>query len=254
VVRGLCQAGLVERLRGKVIVVTGGSSGIGLAVAERIAAEGAAVVIGARREAAGEAAAAGIRAAGGQAVFVRTDVTVEAGVGRLVQRAVEEFGRLDGAFNNAGDVASFGAVQDVSDEDWEHDLAVNLTSVFHCLRHQIRAIDGPGSIVNNASILGVAGVAGMSPYIAAKHGVVGLTRAAALEGAERGLRVNVLVTGNVDTPLLRSMMGPDDTATNPMKRLAAPAEIAAFVAFLLSDECRFLTGAALAVDGGFTAQ
>jgi NAD(P)-dependent dehydrogenase (short-subunit alcohol dehydrogenase family) len=251
---------LKNRLESKVIVVTGGSSGIGLAVAERVAAEGAAVVIGARREDVGARAAELIRADGGRAVFVRTDVTVEADVAGLIRRAVEEFGRLDGAFNNAGSVGSFGDVAEVSDEAWQEDLAINLTSVFHCLRHQIPAIlaSGGGSIVNNASILGVAAVPGMSPYIAAKHGVVGLTRAAALEGAKQNLRVNALVTGNVDTPLLRGFIppeaSPDTAAPNPTGRLARPEEIAAFVAFLLSDECPFLTGAALAVDGGFTAQ
>jgi NAD(P)-dependent dehydrogenase (short-subunit alcohol dehydrogenase family) len=252
---------MTARLESKVIVVTGGSSGIGRAVAERVVAEGAAVVIGARRTDVGENVAAGIRAAGGRALFVATDVTVESDVAGLVRAATEEFSRLDGAFNNAGGVNAFGAVQEVDEAGWRADLDQNLTSVFYSLKHQVPAIlasGGGGGIVNNASIAGVSGVPTMAPYTAAKHGIVGLTRAAALECAGQGVRVNALVTGNVDTPLLRSMLdgAPEEhvEAPNPTGRLAEPAEIAAFVAFLLSDEAAFITGAALAIDGGFTAQ
>lgn len=253
---------MTGRLDAKVIVVTGGSSGIGRAVAERAAAEGAAVVIGARRAEIGEQVAAEIRAAGGRALFVRTDVTDEAAVGALVRAAVAEFGRLDGAFNNAGDVEVTGPLPKIDAGTWHAELAKNLTSVFYCLKAEIPAIldsGSEGSIVNNASIGGVAGIGGMSAYVAAKHGVVGLTRSAALECAARRLRVNALVTGNVDTPLYRRLSGvaPDFTgelpAPNPTGRVASPAEIAAFVTFLLSDEAAFITGAALAIDGGSTA-
>ena len=175
--------GMTARLESKVIVVTGGSSGIGRAVAERVASEGAAVVIGARRKDLGEEVAAAIRAAG-----------------------------------------------------------------------------GGGAIVNNASLAGVRGISTMPAYVAAKHGVVGLTRAAALECARRGVRVNALVTGNVDTPLYRGLLGVplegdlEVEGMNPSGRVSRPEEIAAFVAFLLSDEASFITGAALAIDGGATAQ
>ncbi len=250
------------RLESKVIVVTGGSSGIGRAVAQRAAAEGAAVVIGARGKDAGEQVAGEIRASGGQASFVPTDVTVEAEVQALVGAAVERFGRLDGAFNNAGGVSGFAPVQDVTAEHWHAELEQNLTGVFHSLKHQIPALlaAGGGAVVNNAAVAGAVGVGSMSPYVAAKHGVVGLTRATAMECAERGVRVNALITGTVDTPLFRGLLGApaegelDVPGLNPAGRVAAAAEIAAFVAFLLSDDAAFITGAALAIDGGFTAQ
>jgi NAD(P)-dependent dehydrogenase (short-subunit alcohol dehydrogenase family) len=251
-------AGMTGRLEGKVVVVTGGSSGIGRAVAERVAADGAAVVIGARREDVGEEVAAGIRAAGGEARYTRADVTVEADVAALVGAAVDGYGRLDAAFNNAGGVAARGPVQDVGADAWRADLDLNLTSVYYGLKYQLPAMLDGGAVVNNASMGGTTGIAGMAPYVAAKHGVVGLTRSAALECAGRGVRVNALVTGNVDTPLFRGVLGDgfDEgalAALNPTGRIAAPAEVAAFVAFLFSDEARCITGAALAIDGGATA-
>ena len=253
---------MTDRLASKVVVVTGGGTGIGRAVAARAVADGAAVVIAGRREEVGERAAAELRRSGGRALFVASDVTVEADVARLVETAVREFGRLNGAFNNVGGVAATGPVHARSGRDWRADLDQNLTSVFYSLKFQIPAIAaaGGGSIVNNASIGGVRGIAGMSGYVAAKHGVVGLTRSAALEGAARGVRANALVTGNADTPLYRRLLGAPaegdlpGPAPNPTGRVAGPDEIAAFVAFLLSDESAFITGAALAIDGGSTAQ
>ena len=253
---------MTDRLASKVVVVTGGGTGIGRAVAARTVADGAAVVVAGRREDVGERAAAELRGSGGRALFVASDVTVEADVARLVETAVREFGRLNGAFNNVGGVAATGPVHARSGRDWRADLDQNLTSVFYSLKFQIPAIAaaGGGSIVNNASIGGVRGIAGMSGYVAAKHGVVGLTRSAALEGAARGVRVNALVTGNADTPLYRRLLGAPaegdlpGPAPNPTGRVAGPDEIAAFVAFLLSDESAFITGAALAIDGGSTAQ
>jgi NAD(P)-dependent dehydrogenase (short-subunit alcohol dehydrogenase family) len=251
---------MTPRFDGKVIVVTGGSSGIGRAVAQRIAAEGGCVVIGARGAEAGEAAAAAIRADGGRAEFVATDVTVEADVARLVGTALERFGRLDGAFNNVGGVTAAGPIADLDAAGWQAELDLNLTSVFYCLKHELPALrvgerDG-GAIVNNASALSVTGAGGMAAYTAAKHGVVGLTRAAALESARAGIRVNALVTHAVDTPLFHSLAGDsvDATVFSPAGRLSRPDEVAAFAAFLLSDEAGFVTGAALAIDGGYTAQ
>jgi len=248
-------------LAGKVVVVTGGSSGIGRAIAERVVSEGAAVVIGARRTDVGEAVVARLRAGGGKAVFVSTDVTVEADSAALVAAAIAEFGRLDGAVNNAGSVTTSGPVQDIDAADWAAELDSNLNSVFYGLKHQVPAIRaaGGGSIVNNASTAASVGIPGMSAYVAAKHGVLGLTRSVALECARDGVRVNTLVTGNVDTPLYRGLLGaaPDDElgdAPNPTQRAADPAEIAAFTVFLLSDQARFITGAALPIDGGATAQ
>lgn len=253
---------IAKRLDGKVVLVTGGSSGIGRAVAERVAREGAAVVIAARRRDRGESVAAEIINGGGRALFVPTDVTEEGQVAWLVRAAIDAYGRLDGAFNNAGDVGSSRPIPDTSDTDWRAEVDRNLTSVFYGVKHQLPAlrVSGGGAIVNNASLLGVVGASGMAAYTAAKHGVVGLTRAAALETAAEGIRVNALVTGNVDTPLYRRLLGApqegplDQAAPNPTGRAATASEVAAFVAFLISDDAAFITGAALAVDGGFTAQ
>jgi NAD(P)-dependent dehydrogenase (short-subunit alcohol dehydrogenase family) len=249
-----------SRLAGKVVIVTGGSSGIGAAVARRVAADGAAVVIAARGTAAGESVTADIVSHGGRAIFQPTDVTVEEDVARLVDRALRDYGGVSGAFNNAGDVTSLLSVPEIDAQSWHFEIDENLTSVFLCLKYQIPAIlvAGGGAIVNNASLGGVRGIPGLAPYVAAKHGVVGLTRSAALEFADRGVRVNALVTGNVDTPLYRRLLGisPDEPlpdAPNPTGRVASADEIAAYVAYLLSDEAAFVTGAALAIDGGATA-
>lgn len=251
----------MSTLTGKVVAVVGASSGIGAAVAERAAADGAAIVLGARRAAEGEAVAAAVRKAGGQAVFQVTDATVEADVAALVDRAVREFGRLDGAVNNVGGVVGAGPTHELAAEDWEASLALNLTSAFLGLKHQVPAIlaAGGGSIVTNASLLGVVGAGGMAAYTAAKHGVVGLTRAVALEHAAAGLRVNALVTHAVDTPMFQGMIGTPMTGEQlagltPAARLSRPEEVAAFVAFLLSDDARFVTGAALPIDGGQSAR
>jgi len=250
-------------LASKVVIVTGGASGIGRAVAGRIIADGGAVVIGGRRRDAGERAAEQLRAGGGRALFVAADVTVERDAERLVAAAVTEFGRLDGAVNNAGGVSAAGPVHTVGSGAWHAELEQNLTSVFYCLKFQIPAMIGSadgGSIINNASTGGVRGIPGLAAYAAAKHGVVGLTCSAALECAGRGVRVNTLVTGNVDTPLYRDLLGapPEGQlpgpAPNPTARGATPGEVASFAAFLLSDESAFITGAALAIDGGATAQ
>ena len=250
------------RFAEKVILITGATSGMGRAAAERLAAEGAKVVLAARGKEPGDALVAALRAAGGEAAFIPADVTVEAEAAELVRQTVERYGRLDGAFNNVGAATAIGAVTDVDGDAWQADLALNLSSVFFGLKHQIPALraGGGGAIVNNASNLGVTGAAGMASYSAAKHGVVGLTRSAALETATAGVRINTLITGGVDTPLLRANLGPTPEeslraagAMHPVGRIAQPDEIAAFVAFLLSDEARFITGAALAIDGGMTA-
>ncbi|WP_280446738.1 SDR family NAD(P)-dependent oxidoreductase [Nocardia brasiliensis] len=253
---------MTTRFADQVVLITGASSGVGKAVALRVAAEGAAVVLGARGKDAGERVAAEIRAAGGRALFVSTDVTVEQDVARLTEAAVTEFGRLDAAFNNAGAVNAFGPVAEIDEAGWRADLELNLTSVFYGLRYQVPALvaTGGGAILNNASNLGVVGMGSVAPYVAAKHGVVGLTRAVALEAAEQGVRVNALVSGAVDTPAFRNSMGatPEGEAAiaalHPLGRISTPAEIAGFCAFLLSAEAGFVTGAALAIDGGFTAR
>ena len=253
---------MMDRFNDKVVLVTGGSSGMGAAAARRLAAEGAAVVIGARRKDLGQDVVDGIVRDGGRALFVQTDVTVESDVAALVSAAVQEYGHLDAAFNNAGGGRTFGPVQSLDTAGWDSDVALNLTSVFYSLKHQVPALlaSGGGSILNNASNLGVVGMGTASPYVAAKHGVIGLTRATALELAQQGVRVNALVSGGVDTPLFRGSMGasPEGAAhiagLHPVNRVARPEEIASFVAYLLSGESSFITGAALAIDGRWTAQ
>jgi NAD(P)-dependent dehydrogenase (short-subunit alcohol dehydrogenase family) len=170
------------RFAEKVILITGATSGMGRATAERIAAEGGKVVLAARGKQAGDALAAQLRSAGGEATFVPADVTVEAEAAELVRQAVARYGRLDGAFNNVGAATAIGAVTEIDGDAWQSDLALNLSSVFFGLKHQIPALraGGGGAIVNNASVLGVMGQAGMASYSAAKHGVLGLTRSAAL--------------------------------------------------------------------------
>ncbi|MFE0633340.1 SDR family NAD(P)-dependent oxidoreductase [Streptomyces sp. NPDC058864] len=258
---------MYARFAGKVILITGATSGIGWATAERVAGEGAKLVLAARGREVGEALVADVRAAGGEAVFVRADVTVEADAAEVVHQALSRYGRLDGAFNNAGAPTADGPVTDVDSGAWHADLELNLTSVFYALKHEIPALQagGGGAILNNASVCGVAAYPNRASYNAAKHGVIGLTQSAALDAAMAGVRVNALITGGVDTPLTRSLaqadlgVSPEDAwrsaeAMHPLGRMARPEEIAAFAAFLLSDETGFITGAALAIDGGMTAR
>ncbi|MET8784301.1 MULTISPECIES: SDR family oxidoreductase [unclassified Streptomyces] len=250
-----------NRLKSKVVIVTGGTSGMGAAFARRAASEGATVLIGARDKERGEAMATEITRGHGKALFVPTDVTVEEEVAHLVEVAVQEFGGLHGAFNNAGGGNSQGAIRDVDASFWDSVIALNLTSVFYSLKYEIPAIvaSGGGSIVNNASVVGVVGDPSAAAYSAAKHGVVGLTRSTALDAAGEGVRVNALVTGLVDTPLWRGVVESSPEAAGlvldkqPTGRAADEAEIAAFAAFLLSDESPFINGAALAIDGALTA-
>ncbi|MDX3056219.1 SDR family oxidoreductase [Streptomyces sp. NE06-03E] len=249
------------RLESKVVIVTGGTSGMGAAFAKRAASEGATVLVGARDKERGNATVAAIRGEGGNALFVPTDVTVEEEVAHLVDVAVTEFGGLHGAFNNAGGGNSQGAIRDIDASFWSSVIDLNLTSVFYSLKYEIPAIvaSGGGSIVNNASVVGVVGDAGAAAYAAAKHGVVGLTRSAALDAAREGVRVNALVTGLVNTPLWRGVTesNPDIARMivdkQPTGRAADESEIAGFATFLLSDESPFINGAALAIDGALTA-
>ncbi len=244
---------------GKVGLVTGGGSGIGRAVALAYAREGAAVVVSDLNEAGGRETCALVAAARGRAVFFRADVAKPAECEALVAEAVRAFGRLDVACNNAGIGGTIAPIAEQPIEAWDRVIAVNLSSVFYCMRAQIpRMLEvGGGAIVNMASILGAVGFAGSAAYVAAKHGLLGLTQNAALEYAAKGIRVNVVGPAFIDTPLLSVL----DAATraalaalHPIGRIGRPEEVAELVAWLSSDRASFMAGAYVPVDGGYLAR
>ncbi len=247
------------RLAGKVALVTGGASGIGRATALRMAADGARVLVADRDGAGAARTAATIEQAGGTARGIACDVTAEADVAAMIAAALDAWGRLDVAFNNAG-VAPAEALPlaAIPPEEWARVLGVNLTGVFLCLRHEIPAMaaGGGGAIVNTASIAGRIGLPKAGAYVAAKHGVIGLTRAAALDHAADGVRVNAVCPGYVETPLAaRGIERRREAilARVPLGRLGTVEEIADAVTWLCTEEARFVTGEALAVDGGHTS-
>lgn len=254
-------AGILE---GKVALVTGGASGIGQATAVVMAREGARVAVADRAEADAAGTVALINSAGGQAIAIGGDVTHEADVAAMVARAVSAFGRIDCAFNNAGiaprAVGPVGQrLHELSQEAFDRMLAVNLTGVFLCLKHEVMQMlsqGGGGAIVNTASIAGLIGLATSGHYVAAKHGVVGLTKSAAIEYAQDGIRVNCVNPGYITTPMTTETIaerGEDILAKVPMRRFGVPGEIAEAVAWMCSDRASFMTGAAHVVDGGYYA-
>ncbi|MBB5938722.1 SDR family oxidoreductase [Streptomyces zagrosensis] len=254
---------VLGRLHGKVALVTGASSGIGEAAAKALAAQGASVVLAARRQRELDRVVEEITAAKGTAIAVRTDVTVDAEIAAAVRAAEQHFGGLDIAFNNAGALGTTGPLAEQQPEAWAADITTVLTSVFLSMRHEIPALQrrNGGVIVNNASQLGTVGFGGgISSYVAAKHGVVGLTKAAALEYARHDIRVNALALATVDTPMYRSSVGDSQeaadmfTALHPLGRIASAEEAASAVTYLAGDEASFFTGSVLLMDGGWTAQ
>jgi NAD(P)-dependent dehydrogenase (short-subunit alcohol dehydrogenase family) len=243
----------------KVALVTGGSSGIGRASALAFAAKGAKVVVSSRRIKEGEETVALIQTAGGEAIFVQTDVTQAVEVENLVNQAVATYGRLDYAFNNAGTEGAIGPSIEQTEADWDQVIDTNLKGVWLSMKYEIPQIlkQGGGAIVNNASVAGLIGLANSSMYVASKHGVVGLTKTLALEHAKDNIRVNTVCPAGIDTEMLTRAFGDakvDFGLQHPVGRLGTSEEVANAVVWLCSDASSFITAHPLVIDGGYTAR
>ena len=246
---------------GKVALVTGAGSGIGLATAKAFGEAGASVVLADRREDAVRAAAEGLSASAGKAPAVRCDVTDDTQVASMIDRTVSAFGRLDAAFNNAGVMQRRVDTAEISGDEWDRVMAINLRGVWSCMKYELPQMlrNGGGAIVNCSSIGGVIGVPGLAAYHAAKHGVIGLTKTAALEYATRKIRINAVCPGTINTPMAESLTGGDPKILaeflkdEPIGRIAEPEEVAAAVLWLCSPGASYVVGHALFVDGGYTA-
>ena len=246
--------------RGQVALVTGAASGMGLATAKEFAEAGASVVLADFREDAVKAAVRDLVSGGFTAMAIPCDVGDDAQVAAMVNRTVAEFGRLDAAFNNAGVMARIASTADSTREDWDRVIGTNLRGVWSCMKHQLQQMErqGSGAIVNNASVGALTGNPGIGSYIASKHGVVGLTRTAALEYIKHGVRVNAVNPGLIDTQIARDVVNGSEQsyaelATRvPMGRAGRPEEIASAVLWLCSPGASYVVGHALTVDGGMT--
>jgi len=244
---------------GKVALITGGSRGIGRATALLFAQSGAKVVIG-DVDPAGDETIKAIKRDGGEAIFVQTDVTNDGDVKSLIATAVKTYGALHFAFNNAGIGPPMGTLAETDESTFDRILAVDLKGVFLCMKHEIAHMlqSGSGAIVNNASIAGLVAEPGISAYIAAKHGVIGLSKAAAVEYASTGIRINALAPGLVNTAMTKAWfddpnMSAQFVANTHIGRVSEPAEIAGMVLFLCSDHASFAVGQTFVIDGGYTA-
>jgi NAD(P)-dependent dehydrogenase (short-subunit alcohol dehydrogenase family) len=252
---------MTRELEGKVGLVTGGTSGIGRDTAVLFGRVGAKVVVAGRREAEGNETVELIRAAGGDALFVKADVSKATEVEGLIQQTVEKFGRLDVAFNNAGIEGVWVPIIKQSEEEWNQTIDVNLKGVWLCLKYEIRQMlkqGGGGSIVNMASITGLVGAAGAAAYSASKHGVMGLTKSAALETARNKIRINAVCPAVIETPMGQRLFGAPPVhkyvlSCHPIGRFGRTAEIAEAVVWMCSDKASFMTGQSLVLDGGFLA-
>ncbi|HKD67692.1 MAG TPA: SDR family oxidoreductase [Candidatus Binataceae bacterium] len=251
---------MAPQMQGKVALVTGGGSGIGRAASIAFARAGARVVIGDVVAEGGNRTVELIKDTGGDATFVQTDVTLAKQVERLVKTAIDTYGGLDCAYNNAGVEGSAAGLVECTEEDWQRVIAVNLTGVWLCMKHEIPAMikRGGGAIVNTSSILGLVAAPAIPGYVASKHGVAGLTKEAALEFAKSNIRVNAVCPGAIQTPMIErtladGMSEKELVAPQAIQRLGKPEEIAAAVVWLCSDAASFVTGVTMPVDGGWVA-
>jgi NAD(P)-dependent dehydrogenase (short-subunit alcohol dehydrogenase family) len=252
---------MTRELDGKVALVTGATSGIGRETAILFAKAGAKVVVSGRREPEGNETLDVIRAAGGEGLFVQTDVSKAGEVEALVQKTVEKFGRLDVAFNNAGIEGVWVPIVKQSEEDWDRTIDINLKGVWLSLKYEIQQMlkqGAGGAIVNMASVTGLVGGGGAAAYSASKHGVIGLTKSAALETARNGIRINAVCPAVIETPMEQRLFGAPAVhksviGMHPLGRFGTPAEIAEAVLWMCSDRASFMTGQSLVLDGGFLA-
>jgi NAD(P)-dependent dehydrogenase (short-subunit alcohol dehydrogenase family) len=247
-------------LENKVAIITGGCSGIGRATAILLASEGAKIVIADMDEAGAKETIALITASKGESIFVKTNTSIASDSKNVVDQTIEKYGRLDIAFNNAGIGGLTLPVADYPIEEWDKVIGINLSGVFYGMHYQIPAMlkSGGGSIVNMSSILGSVGTKNLSAYVAAKHGVIGLTKAGALENADKKIRINAVGPGYISTPLLTKTL---DTKTigslatlHPIGRLGTAEEVAELILWLSSSRSSFVTGSYYTIDGGYTAQ
>nr|WP_210407267.1 SDR family oxidoreductase [Hydrocoleum sp. CS-953] len=251
---------LMKEFEGKVALITGGSSGIGRATAIAFAKKGAKVVIGDRMEKEGQETVAMIKEIGSEAIFIKTDITQATEVENLVNQTINTYNRLDYAFNNAGTEGTLGPSIEQTEENWNQIINTNLKGVWLSMKYQIPQMlkNGGGAIVNNASVAGLIGVPNLSIYCASKHGVIGLTKAVALEQAKAGIRINSVCPGPTQTDLLDRILSKigrsEAKAAQPIGRFGKPEEIANAVVWLCSDAASFITGHSLTIDGGYTVQ
>ena len=250
-----------NELKDKVAIITGGTSGIGRETAVLFAKEGAKVVVAGRREAEGQETLSLVRAGGGDGIFVQTDVSQAVQVQALVRKTVEKFGRLDVAFNNAGIEGNWIPIAEQSEEDFDRTIAINLKGVWLCLKYELQQMvkqGAGGAIVNMSSVAGWIGSRGAATYSASKHGVIALTKSAALENATRGIRVNTICPAVIETPMGERLFGAPEMnkfaiGLHPIGRFGKPMEVAEAVLWMSSERASFMTGQSLILDGGFLA-